>query len=154
MSEFKFNLGASSAPRRAFRVGFSAEVETVNGWNGAGWWTIQPIFITIPSGPVLVSGGGPSLAGGTIKIAESADPWLVLQWLTVDGNGFQGTGVKVRTINVPAGAEYSAYHSISGPFVAMIVNAVDEFAVEAVGIPERAPATMLKDPNPYLVGGM
>lgn len=148
MSDFDFQLGASSVPALAFRVGFSGESEMVARWTTNGFQLITPVFVTIPSGPVLIRSIGISPFGSTIKIAESDSSYQVAQWV-VDEGSFAQSGLSVRNINVPAGAEYTAFHTIRGPFVAILsASGTDDFVVQALGIPERAPATMWLDPNP------
>lgn len=150
MSEFKFPFGASSRSFLTFQIGFRAEVEAVNGWNLNA---IPNLFIPIPSGPLLVAIVSQSIGETSIKIAESDDSGSVAQWVTASGS-YTSPGLRVRTINVPAGAEYTAYHNVNRKFVGMVVMGLDDFEVQAVGIPERAPATLLKNPNQEFGGGM
>ena len=154
MSEFEFILGGDYIHRvLPLRVGFSAEVEIVKGWDPRNDnFALQPAFLTIPSGPVRMSSVGLPFSAHTIFIGESTNPGALLEWLRqAGGDVLPVAGVKVRAIAVLAGIEYSAYHAISGPFVGMIGDYLNQFVVEAVGIPERAPASMVQDPNPNII---
>lgn len=146
MNEFKFDLVSWAV--LTLRFGFSGEVETVKAWTADGNASIDRVFIAIPSGPVHVARTGTGL-GGSIQIAESNSPKLLAEWVIQQHRLEQPSGLIVRTISIPAGVPYSEYHNISGPYVGMLVETgTDEFVVQAVGIPERAPASMLQDPNP------
>lgn len=157
MSEFKFNMvaGLPNAAGIYLRAGFSAEVETANRWATVGGVPRAGTFITVPSGPVMVASLGPA-PGGVIWIAESDNPLSVAQWGTGNTPIPQPANLNLRSVNVAPGVPFKSFLTFGAAFVAMrcVGTGATVFNVEAFGIPERAPATLLYDLNPSLIAPM
>lgn len=151
MKEFIFDL-TSGPSELLFQVGFDAEIGSVSRWEAQGG-ARSGIFHTIPSGPVLISSRTPS-AGNMLTIFESDDAGVVAAW--VMGAFIPAISPHtIKVIAVPNGTNYHEYHSLLGPFIGIRLFAAELWTVEALGISERAPATMLSDPGPFIVvGGM
>lgn len=92
-------------------------------------------------------------SGHTLTIVESEDPRVIAAFGVGTSLGFT-TEFTLKTINIAPGANYVAYHNLAGPYVGMRLEGVEDFTIEALGLPERAPATMVRNPTTTIIPGL